>query len=118
MAVPTNHQQFLVNTHNKFRFISMLCEKFTAANILVKQADNDWYPHSWNSSRTNNTTIIVGEDVDLLILLTAKTPIDKIFTFGKAQIQTKIYLSQNLTAYPKCQANILFLHAITGCDTS
>ena len=36
MTVPTNQQQFLSNTHNKSRFIFMLCERFTAANIIVK----------------------------------------------------------------------------------
>ena len=31
--------------------------------------------------------------------------------------QTKIYSSKSLSAYPKYQNHILFLHAITGCDT-
>ncbi|KAL4719828.1 hypothetical protein ACJJTC_012796 [Scirpophaga incertulas] len=64
---------------------------------------------------------LLGKDVDLLILLTARTPTDKIIYFlkpGKAQVQSRIYSSQSLTAYPKCQAHILFLHAITGCDTT
>ncbi|KAL4104439.1 hypothetical protein QTP88_019740 [Uroleucon formosanum] len=29
-----------------------------------------------------------------------------------------MYSSQSLTSYSKCQAHILFLHAITGCDTT
>ncbi|GBN93114.1 hypothetical protein AVEN_72877-1 [Araneus ventricosus] len=29
-----------------------------------------------------------------------------------------MYSSQSLTSYPKYQAHILFLHAITGCDTT
>ena len=124
MKVPTNQQQFLANTHNKSRFISMLCEEFTAAGVSIKQADNDadvliieTAIEQWTSS---NTTVVVGEDVDLLILLTARTN-DKIIYFlkpGKAQVQSAIYSSQSLTAYPKCQAHILFLHAITGCDTT
>lgn len=35
ITVSINQQQFLVNIHNKSRFNSMLCAKFTAANILV-----------------------------------------------------------------------------------
>ena len=96
MTVPTNQQQFLVDTHNKSRFILMLCEKFTAANILVKQADNDAdvliIETAIEQSNTTNTTIVVGEDVDLLVLLTARTPIDTIIYFlkpGKAQHQQK-----------------------------
>lgn len=41
MTVLTSQQKFLRNTHNKTRFISMLKEKFTAENILVKQSNND-----------------------------------------------------------------------------
>ncbi|GBN63418.1 hypothetical protein AVEN_252015-1 [Araneus ventricosus] len=41
MTGPTNQQQFLANTHNKYRFISMLSEKLKAADIFVKQANND-----------------------------------------------------------------------------
>ncbi|GBM61025.1 hypothetical protein AVEN_264359-1 [Araneus ventricosus] len=40
-TVPTNQQQFFANTHNKSRFISMLSEKLKAADIFVKQANND-----------------------------------------------------------------------------
>ncbi|KAK0078427.1 hypothetical protein PV325_002495, partial [Microctonus aethiopoides] len=44
-----------------------------------------------------NTTIVVCEDVDLLVLLTARTPTDKIIYFlksGKAQHQSEIYSSK------------------------
>ncbi|KAF0743530.1 Uncharacterized protein FWK35_00028423 [Aphis craccivora] len=34
------------------------------------------------------------------------------------QTESTIYSSQSLTSYSKCQAHILFLHAITGCDTT
>jgi hypothetical protein len=64
---------------------------------------------------------VVGEDVDLLILFTARTPIDKIIYFlkpGRAQQRTEMYSSKSLSAYPKCQNHILFLHAITDCDTT
>ncbi|KYN15191.1 hypothetical protein ALC57_12601 [Trachymyrmex cornetzi] len=103
----------------------MLCEEFTAAGIPIKRADNDAdvviIETAIKQFKRPNTTVVVGEDVDLLILLTARTPIDKIIYFlkpGKAQVQSTIYSSQSLTAYPKCQTHILFLHAITGCDTT
>ena len=125
MTVPTNQQQFFSNTHNKSRFIFMLCERFTAANIIVKQADNDAdvliIETAIEQSNATNNSIVVGEDVDLLVLLTARTPIDKIIYFlkpGKAHQPTEIYSSKSLSAYPKCQNRILFLHAITGCDTT
>jgi len=124
MTVPTNQQQFLANTHNKSRFISILSEKLTTANIFVKQANNDAdvliIETALEQSNTNKT-IVVGEDVDLLIILISRTPIDNMIYFlkpGKGQTETKIYSSQSLTSYSKCQAHILFLHAITGCDTT
>ena len=41
MTVPANQQQFLANIHNKSHFISMLSDKLTTENIVVKQAQND-----------------------------------------------------------------------------
>ena len=64
---------------------------------------------------------MVGEDVDLLILLTARTQIDEIIYFlkpGRIQQRTEMYSSKSLSAYPKCQNDILFLHAITDSDTT
>ncbi|GBM41257.1 hypothetical protein AVEN_180549-1 [Araneus ventricosus] len=124
MTVTTNQHQFLANTHNKSRLISMLSEKLKAADIFVKQANNDadvLIIETALEKFNKNTTIIVGKYVDLLIILTARTPTDRIIYFlkpGKAQIETKMYSSQSLTSYPKCQAHILFLHAITGCYTT
>lgn len=92
----------------------MLCEKFVAANIVVKQAQNDAdvfiIETAIEQFSSTNPTIVVGEDVDLLIILTARTPTDKIVYFlkpGRAQVQKKIYSSQSLSAYPKCQPHIL-----------
>ncbi|KAK4885458.1 hypothetical protein RN001_001729 [Aquatica leii] len=125
MKVPANQQQFFANIKNKSRFISMLSDKLTIENIAVKQAQNDAdvliIETAIEKFSATNTTIVVGEDVDLLVLLTAKTPSDKIIYFlkpGKAQQRSEIYSSKSLSAYPKCQNYILFLHATTGCDTT
>ncbi|GBN61818.1 hypothetical protein AVEN_137511-1 [Araneus ventricosus] len=124
MTVPTNRQQFLANTHNKYRFISMRSQKLKGDDIFVKQANHDadvLINETALEKFNTNTTIVVAEDFDLLIILTARTPTERINYFlksGKAQIETKMYSSQSLTSYPKCQAHILFLHAITGSDTT
>lgn len=55
------------------------------------------------------------------MLLTARTPIEKTFFFlkpGKAQQQSVIYSSNSLLTFAKCQNHALFLHAITGCDST
>lgn len=102
MTVPANQQQFLANINNKSRVISMLSDKLTAANIAVKQAQNDAdvliIETAIEKFNATNTTIVVGEDVDLLVLLTARTPIDKINYFlkpGRAQQRTEIYSSKS-----------------------
>lgn len=98
MTVPANQQQFFANIKNKSRLISMLSDKLTAGNIAVKQAQNDAdifiIETAIEKFNATNTTIVVGEDVDLLILLTAKTPSDNIIYYlkpGKAQQRTQIY---------------------------
>lgn len=104
MTVPTSQQKFLANTHNKSRFISMLKEKFTAENILVKQANNDAdvliIETAIEQFNFTNTTIVVGEDVDLLVLLAARTPTEKTIFFlnqeklniNRKYIHRKVYL--------------------------
>ncbi|GBN26257.1 hypothetical protein AVEN_88687-1 [Araneus ventricosus] len=64
MIVPTNQQQFLANTHNKSRFISMLSEKLKAADIFVKQANIDadvLIVETALEKFNTNTTIVVGK---------------------------------------------------------
>jgi hypothetical protein len=37
---------------------------------------------------------------------------------ARGQQRTEMYYPKSLSAYPKCQNHILFLHAIIGCDTT
>lgn len=66
MTISTSQQKILANIHNKSRFISMLKEKITAENILVKQANNDAdvmiIEIAIEQFNSTNTTIVVGED--------------------------------------------------------
>ena len=123
MTIQTHQQQFLANANNKARFISMLTDKLEAANILVQQASNDADVLIIETALKNLSTcetVVVGEDIDLLLLI-ARTPSNKVIYFlkpGKSQMETKIYSSQSIIAMPKCQDHILFLHAVTGCDTT
>jgi len=68
-----------------------------------------------------NKSIVVGEDIDLLVLLIARTPAEKEIYFlkpGKAKVKTTIYSSKSFGSYIKSKDHILFLHAVTGCDTT
>lgn len=75
--------------YNKSRFISMFKEKFTAENALIAHdADVLIIETAIEQFNLTNTTIVIGEDVDLLVLLTARTSTENTIFFlkpGKAQ---------------------------------
>ena len=65
----------------------MLSDKQITQNIAVKQSQNAADVHIIETAieqfNATNTIVVVGEDVNLLIRLTARTPIDKIIYFQK-----------------------------------
>lgn len=63
----------------------------------------------------------MGEDVDLMVLLTALTPSRKTIYFlkpGKGKTERKIYSSASCDNHEEWKHNILFLHAFSGCDST
>ncbi|GBN52202.1 hypothetical protein AVEN_107879-1, partial [Araneus ventricosus] len=67
---------------------------------------------------------VIGQDVDLLVLLNALTPAYMdilMLKEGKDKIKYRFYSSKNLrnsNLVIECKKPILFLHAISGCDTT
>ncbi|KMQ87920.1 hypothetical protein RF55_12673 [Lasius niger] len=101
----------------------MLSEKLEAANVIVKQAqdDADVLIIETALEQSSRNTTFVGEDADLLVLLLARTPSDRETFFlqpGKGKVETKIYSSLSFGQYKKSKSHLLFLHAITGYDTT
>lgn len=122
--IPTVSQdKFLSNDSNKNRIIRMLKTKFEAANFMVKQATEDADSLIINTvisiSSTFDSVIVVGEDVDLLILLTALSTRSNMYLLkpGKGTILQRIYSTESIIDKTATD-NILFLHAISGCDTT
>ncbi|GBL75545.1 hypothetical protein AVEN_154887-1 [Araneus ventricosus] len=79
MIVTLNQEKFLSNAKNKSRLIALLTVKFKAVSISVKQAENDAdiliVETTLVISKTRHySTVIVSEDIDLLVILTAQTP--------------------------------------------
>lgn len=68
--------------------------------------------------------VIVGQDVDLLVLLTALTPntVDVLMLKeGNGNVKDRFYSSKDLqdsTFVTDCRNSIIFFHAISGCDTT
>lgn len=124
MNVTVSQEKFLSNSNNKSRLISMLSVKFEANNFVVKQAQDDAdvliIETALECSRTNRT-VVVGEDVDLLVILVGRAPINEEIFFlkpGKGKVQRKLYSSRSFNKYEDIRDNLLFLHAFTGCDTT
>ncbi|CAG9833248.1 unnamed protein product [Diabrotica balteata] len=74
MNVPISQEQFLSNTSNKKIFIDMLIDKLKAVNITTKQARDDAdvlivETAIAESEHVGKTSVIVGEDIDLLVIL-------------------------------------------------
>lgn len=121
--------RFLLNDHNKKRLISMLTKKLIDEGIHVKQAveDADTLIVSTAMERSieGGNVFIVGEDTDLLVLLTfhvavSEEPISNVFLIkpGKQNQETVIYSPSNCRLPEDVRKYALFLHAFTGCDTT
>ena len=122
--IPTVSQsKFLGNDANKNRLIRMLKTKFEAENVMVKQATEDADSLIINTaisvSSAFDSVIVVGEDVDLLILLTALSKLSNMYMLkpGKGKISQQIYSTDSIIDKTAAD-HILFLHAFSGCDTT
>ena len=93
----------------------MLSDKLITEYIAVKLAQNyaDFLiiETAIEQSNATNTIVVVVGDVDLLILVTARTPIDKTIYLlkpGRTRQRTEMYSSKSLSAYSKFQNQFYF----------
>lgn len=126
MVVQVSQERFLANEKNKVRLISMLKNKFELAAFTVKQAEDDADVLIVNtaislcSESIFDAVFVVGEDVDLLVLLTALAPAESSIYFrkpGRGKTAERIYSASSLK-YEEATKHTLFLHAFSGCDTT
>lgn len=127
MTATVGRDVFLTNSKNKSRFISMISTFFQEANIAVEQAPGDAdlliIQTALNICQKKHAQVsIVGEDIDLLVLLLHHTPADINILFvkpGKAKSETLYYSTKSLqTSSPNLKDCVLLLHAFSGCDTT
>lgn len=119
-------EDFLSNFHNKSQLINLLMMQLQKNGINTLQAsgdaDVDIVKTAINRSQ-NSSVAVIGEDVDLAVLLVAKTPTDRDILLvkpGRGKVKTIVYSSQQLQQELKMKdnAHLLFLHAFTGCDST
>ena len=125
----TKKEQFLSNHSNKQAFINLLGEKLLSKGYIVKHASGDadrLIVTVALESAAEKPTIVVGDDTDLLVLL----------LFYTTQHSCDIYLKPHSAKFSLKQSriwnikqiqmalgrkvcdNIMFAHAILGCDTT
>ncbi|KAJ8876013.1 hypothetical protein PR048_023921 [Dryococelus australis] len=91
----------------KTKLIEMLVETLTArgieASIAAGDADGSIVRCSLNKVTSHSSVVVIGEDVDLLVLLTALTPPDRNVYFmkpGRGNITTRYTPPDNYRSYP------------------
>jgi len=125
MDVITTQEKSLSNTENKIRLITMLTEKLTSG-ILVHRAENDADLLIVNTAIRNPDdniqVVVIGEDIDLLILLLTLSPPKNTIIFekpGRGKIETRSYAVGSLKEHFKNVIQyFMFIHAIGGCYTT
>lgn len=118
-------EKFLVNDKNKKQLIKMICENLKSAGFSTVEAaeDADYLivEEAVKNLKKFEKIVVVGNDIDLLVILTALPDQynHKIFFLKPTQgkVEEKLYslrsfVPTELTKY------VSFLHAISGCDTT
>lgn len=77
MIVPISQDKVLSNQYNKKKLIDMLIEKLKSINITTEQARDDAdvliIETAIEVSKHERTVVIIGEDIDLLVILIGRT---------------------------------------------
>lgn len=104
--------------------ILMLVEKFENEGFVVKQTTEDADTLIVTTTIDISVTdevVVIGEDIDLLVLLIALAPEERNIHFlkpEKGKIHRRIYYSRYLQSADGLRDKILFAHAFSGCDTT
>ncbi|KAG8184406.1 hypothetical protein JTE90_004578 [Oedothorax gibbosus] len=114
--------KLLSNERNKPRFILLLQKQFEKAQIITKQATEDVdvliVQTAISLSSEHDSVVVIGEDIDLLVLVTALAPENVYFwKSGRGNKADALYSKKSFN-YKDIAENIFFLHAIGGCDTT
>ena len=128
MSITLKKDNFLSNPKNKQRFLMMLSQALQNAGCVTHHSDGDadlLIVKTAVESAQTNTTVLVGDDTDLLVLLCYHAsedgcdfyfrPEPKANTRGARVWHMKKVKDQ---LGREVSRNLLFLHAMTGCDTT
>ncbi|KAJ8671046.1 hypothetical protein QAD02_002305 [Eretmocerus hayati] len=115
--------KFLKNDRNKKKFIDLLTEKLESnecsTSIANEDADTLIVQTALALNGSGKNVVIVGEDIDLLVILNQQATDDSIFFLkpGKGNVPDRLYNSQSFK-FPELRKYVAFIHALTGSDTT
>ena len=128
MPVTLKKENFLSNPKNKQQFLLMLSQALQTMGSITHHADGDadlLIVRTAVESAQTKTTVLVGDDTDLLVLLCYHARQDGCDLFFRPEPKanargTRVWLMkkvQEQLGKEVCRS-LLFLHAVTGCDTT
>lgn len=129
MPLQMKKEDFLSNKENKQRFVNMLGDCLEDDGIKVRHASGDadvLIVLTAIESAQHHDTVLIGEDTDLLILLLHHIKDAKNNVFFRSEPRKMslkptrcwdIKTARSLLGPPLCD-HLIFLHAISGCDTT
>ncbi|KAK3878633.1 hypothetical protein Pcinc_016764 [Petrolisthes cinctipes] len=128
MPLKMKKQEFLSNNDNKQRFINMLSECLERTGFQVHNADGDadvLIAQTAVMAAKKHRTVLVGDDTDLLILLLHLYQCGELYFMSEPRKSSSSSSHKYLNIGRACgilaqdvTSNILFTHAILGCDTT
>jgi len=124
MVLTVAQMAYISNVQNKSRFIKILSTYLNNNGYTVihaaDDADTTIIKEAISRAQNESEAIVVGEDVDLLVLLIALTPEENNNIFLKPRKGNNgkyIYFTREAQKLNGHKQSILFLHSISGCNT-
>ena len=127
MNTTCSQQQFLANDKNKEKLIMGLSKHLQQAGITIKKAAGDAdsliVTTALEICRRDNVVVqVIGTDVDLLLLLIQLRQLNDNICFVKPPLGKEPCKMYDIGAIQNTMnmlsSRILFIHTITGCDTT
>lgn len=122
---PTTQEKFLSNDKNKARLIDILKKALQDSGVVVQQApadaDSFIVGTAIQEASNHDEVTIIGEDIDLLVILTALGyHLNNVFFKkpGRGRTPEQLYSPASFKYEESVAKHILFLHACSGCDTT
>lgn len=121
MQLTMNKKAFLANPRNKQKFLYFIGSELEKAGVELYHsagdADYDIVSTACTMAK-RRSVVVVGDDTDLLVLLLHHlSPRHHVIFLQTARKILNIRILQDNLG-PDLTASLLFLHAITGCDTT